>query len=197
MMNARLTLTGITKKYPSVVANDGVSLTVQPGEIHAVLGENGAGKSTLMKILMGIHQPDQGEVRLEGQPVVVPDPIDAFAMGIAIVFQEIELCPNLGIRENLYLGRELNRRAGLDFKPMRDRTAQVLAEVGLNLDPETPVEKLSVAHKQLVQIALQDLAVGLRACVVRGGFRHDTPRWSEGFDLDPVDSFRPGLPAMR
>ena len=105
MMNARLTLTGITKKYPSVVANDGVSLTVQPGEIHAVLGENGAGKSTLMKIIYGAVKPDAGQVLWNGSEVAHRQPgARARQLGIAMVFQHFSLFDTLTVTENIALG---------------------------------------------------------------------------------------------
>src|SRR6476646_7279576 len=104
MMNARLTLTGITKKYPSVVANDGVSLTVQPGEIHAVLGENGAGKSTLMKIIYGAVKPDAGKVLWNGREVHIANPAAARQLGIAMVFQHFSLFDTLTVAENIALG---------------------------------------------------------------------------------------------
>ena len=105
-MTLRLELRGITKRYPGVLANDGVSLKVQPGEIHAVLGENGAGKSTLMKILAGIHQPDAGQLLLDGHPTVLKGPEDAIRRGIVLIHQELNLADNLSIAENLVLGRE-------------------------------------------------------------------------------------------
>lgn len=152
MSNPLIELRGIGKSFAATRALQGVSFAIEQGSVHALVGENGAGKSTLMKVLMGIHQPDQGEVRLEGSPVRVRSPIAALRLGLAIVFQEIELCPNLTIRENFFLGRELRRSAGLDFVSMRARAREVLDEVGLPLGPETPVERLSVAQKQLVQI---------------------------------------------
>jgi ribose transport system ATP-binding protein len=152
MTTPLIELSGIGKTFAATRALDQVSFGIGAGAVHALVGENGAGKSTLMKILMGIHQPDQGEVRLAGAAVKISGPIAAHRLGLAIVFQEIELCANLSIRENFFLGRELSRGAALDFKAMRARTEEVLAEVGLGLPAETPVEKLSVAQKQLVQI---------------------------------------------
>lgn len=153
-----IVLDGISKSFAATRALDRVSIAIERGSVHALVGENGAGKSTLMKILMGIHQPDQGEITLAGGKVKVPDPIAALSMGMAIVFQEIELCPNLSITENLFLGRELKKRGVLDRDAMRERTRAVLREVGLNASPEQAVETLSVAQKQLVQIARAILA---------------------------------------
>jgi ABC-type sugar transport system ATPase subunit len=146
-------LKGISKSFGATRALNDVSLNIAKGAVHALVGENGAGKSTLMKIIMGIHRPDKGEVRLEGVPVRIPDTITAFSMGLSIVFQEIELCGNLSITENLFLGRELTRHASLDRRTMQDRTREAMAEVGLRAEPGRLVETLSVAQKQLVQIA--------------------------------------------
>ncbi len=105
----RLRLTGIRKAYPSVVANDGIDLTVLPGEIHAVLGENGAGKSTLMKIIYGVVKPDEGEIRWEGRPVEIANPQAARALGIAMVFQHFSLFDTLTAAENVWLGLDKTR----------------------------------------------------------------------------------------
>ena len=101
---SRLSLQGITKAYTAVVANDGVSLLVQPGEIHAVLGENGAGKSTLMKIIYGAVQPDAGSITFDGQPATIKNPVDARALGIAMVFQHFSLFETISVAENVWLG---------------------------------------------------------------------------------------------
>jgi len=103
-MTARLSLTGITKRYPSVVANDGVSLAVAAGEIHAVLGENGAGKSTLMKVVAGEVAPDEGRVEFDGAPVTIDSPAAAQRLGIAMVHQHFALFDTLTVAENVSLG---------------------------------------------------------------------------------------------
>jgi general nucleoside transport system ATP-binding protein len=108
-MSARLELSGITKVYPAVVANDGVSLSVAPGEIHAVLGENGAGKSTLMKIIYGAVQADQGTVQFDGREVTIRNPQEARALGIAMVFQHFSLFETLTVAENVLLGLDTQR----------------------------------------------------------------------------------------
>src|SRR6187397_1335992 len=104
MTSPRLQLTGITKRYPAVVANDGVSLSVLPGETHAVLGENGAGKSTLMKIIYGAVRPDEGEIRWNGEPVQIASPAAARALGISMVYQHFSLFDTLTAAENVWLG---------------------------------------------------------------------------------------------
>jgi len=118
---ARLQLSGITKRYPAVVANCGVSLTVQPGEIHAVLGENGAGKSTLMKIIYGTVKPDEGSVQFDGRPVSIRNPQEARQLGIAMVFQHFSLFDTLTVAENVWLGQD--RRLPLAEVARRVRAA--------------------------------------------------------------------------
>jgi simple sugar transport system ATP-binding protein len=144
----RLSLAGIRKAYPSVVANDGIDLAIAPGEIHAVLGENGAGKSTLMKIIYGVVAPDEGEIRWEGRPVTVRNPHEARALGIAMVFQHFSLFDTLTVAENVWLGLDKS-----------DSLAQVAAairakadEYGLAIDPQRPVHALSVGERQRVEI---------------------------------------------
>lgn len=144
----RLQLTGITKRYPGVLANDGVTLTVQPGEIHAVLGENGAGKSTLMKIIYGATKPDAGEVRFDGQPVAVANPQQARQLGIAMVFQHFSLFETLSVAENVWLGLDRS----LSLAEVRRRITETAAAYGLDTDPERPVHTLGVGEMQRVEI---------------------------------------------
>lgn len=144
----RLRLDGITKRYPGVVANDGVALTVQPGEIHAVLGENGAGKSTLMKIIYGSVKPDAGQVLFNGQPVQVRNPQEARALGISMVFQHFSLFETLTVAENVWLGLDRS----LDLAEVTARIAAKAAEYGLDIDPQRPVHTLSVGEMQRVEI---------------------------------------------
>ncbi|MCL4763618.1 MAG: ATP-binding cassette domain-containing protein, partial [Burkholderiales bacterium] len=151
----RLALRGITKVYPSVVANDGVALDVLPGEIHAVLGENGAGKSTLMKIIYGVVKPDAGTIRWEGSPVQIASPARARRLGIGMVFQHFSLFETLTVAENIALALDA-RRAGGD---LGQRIRDVSAHYGLPLDPDRHVHTMSVGERQRVEIArclLQD-----------------------------------------
>jgi len=144
----RLRMTGIRKAYPSVVANDGIDLTVLPGEIHAVLGENGAGKSTLMKIIYGVVKPDEGEIRWEGRPVEIANPHAARALGIAMVFQHFSLFDTLTAAENVWLGLD---QAGSLAEVVAGIRAKA-AEYGLDVDPLRPVHTLSVGERQRVEI---------------------------------------------
>ena len=151
----RLQLSGITKVYPAVVANDGVDLDVLPGEIHAVLGENGAGKSTLMKIIYGVVKPDAGTIRWEGAPVQIANPARARKLGIGMVFQHFSLFETLTVAENIALALDAGR-AGADL-PARIR--DVSAKYGLPLDPDRHVHSMSVGERQRVEIVrclLQD-----------------------------------------
>jgi len=152
-MKKFLEIDQITKSFGGTQALSQVSFSVGEGEVHALIGENGAGKSTLMKILMGIHQPDGGKILIDGSQVTVHDPTRARELGFGIVFQEIVLCGNLSILENLFLGSELAPRGIMHFKEMETLAREVLDLVQLSLPPRTPVEQLSVAQKQMVQIA--------------------------------------------
>ena len=144
----RLQLSGITKTYPGVVANSAVSLTVQPGEIHAVLGENGAGKSTLMKIIYGAVKPDAGSVAIDGQNVAVRNPHEARALGISMVFQHFSLFDTLTVAENVWLGLDKH----LSLAEVSKRILQTTQAYGLQLDPSRPVHTLGVGERQRVEI---------------------------------------------
>ncbi|MDC8784743.1 ABC transporter ATP-binding protein [Roseateles koreensis] len=147
-MTPRLELIGISKQYPGVKANDGVTLQLQAGQIHAVLGENGAGKSTLMKIIYGAVQADAGQMRWNGQPLRVKSPAEARALGISMVYQHFSLFDTLTAAENVWLG--LDKRAALAEVTARIR--EVSASYGLEVDPLRPVHTLSVGERQRVEI---------------------------------------------
>jgi general nucleoside transport system ATP-binding protein len=144
----RLALAHIRKSYPAVVANDDVSLTVQPGEIHAVLGENGAGKSTLMKIIYGAVQPDAGSISFDGQPAVIKNPVDARALGIAMVFQHFSLFETISVAENVWLGLDKS----LSLAEVQKKITAKAAQYGLDIDPLRPVHTLGVGERQRVEI---------------------------------------------
>ena len=147
-MIPRLQITGLTKAYPSVVANDGVNLTVQPGEINAVLGENGAGKSTLMKMIYGTVQPDAGHMLFDGEPMLVRNPQAARALGIAMVFQHFSLFDTLTVAENVWLGLD----GDLSLAAVQAAIVGKAATYGLEIDPARPVHTLSVGERQRVEI---------------------------------------------
>jgi len=144
----RLELSGITKRYPSVVANDDVSLLVQRGEIHAVLGENGAGKSTLMKMIYGVTRPDAGEMKWEGEPVQVENPAHARGLGIGMVFQHFSLFETLNVVENVALALPGNP----DLGELAKQITEVSNRYGLPVDPGRLVHALSVGERQRVEI---------------------------------------------
>lgn len=148
MVPTRLQLHGITKSYPGVVANSDVSLSVRPGEIHAVLGENGAGKSTLMKIIYGAVKPDAGTVQIDGQQVHIRNPQEARAAGVSMVFQHFSLFDTITVAENVWLG--LDKR--LTLAEVTQNITAKAQEYGLDIDPSRPVHTLSVGEMQRVEI---------------------------------------------
>jgi ribose transport system ATP-binding protein len=150
----RLEVSGIRKQFPGVVALDDVSLRLRAGEIHALLGENGAGKSTLIKILTGVYQPDEGEIRLDGSPIRFSSPHAALAAGISVVHQERNLIPQFTVAENILLERMPTRGVQLVDHAAVNRLAKPWIEmVGLDVNPAMAVVELSVAQMQLVEIA--------------------------------------------
>jgi general nucleoside transport system ATP-binding protein len=145
-----ISLRGITKAFPGVVANDDISLDFQAGEIHVLLGENGAGKSTLIGLLAGIHQPDGGEIHLRGRPVRIGSPRESLALGVGAVFQHVLLVPSLSVLENLMLGSSGWRR--LDRATALARFRELGATLAVNIDPDAPVGNLSLGQQQQVEI---------------------------------------------
>ena len=144
----RLALRGISKRYPAVVANDEVDLTVMPGEIHAILGENGAGKSTLMKIIYGVTRPDAGVIRWNGKEVEIHNPASARELGLGMVFQHFSLFDTLTVAENISLGLPGRHK----MAELEQRIAQKAAQYGLDLEPQRHVHTLSVGECQRVEI---------------------------------------------
>lgn len=154
MDGIRLEMQGIRKSFGPVEVLKNMKLEVLPSEIHALVGENGAGKSTLMKILGGVVQKDEGEIRINGQVVEIRRVRDAERYGIAIIHQELSILPYMSITENVFLGKEIKTKLGLlDARKMRNEVAEQLAELGLNINPDLPAGSLSVGQMQLVEIA--------------------------------------------
>jgi len=143
-----LSIRGICKQYPAVLANDHISLDVLPGQIHAILGENGAGKSTLMKIIYGAVQPDAGSILFEGQPVLIRSPQQARALGISMVFQHFSLFDSLSVAQNVWLGLDKTLSLAEVTQRIRDKAALY----GLDIEPERPVHTLSMGEMQRVEI---------------------------------------------
>ncbi|MFL2509540.1 MAG: sugar ABC transporter ATP-binding protein [Candidatus Pseudothioglobus sp.] len=146
-------LEGITKVFPGVVANNEVSLTLKPGEIHGLLGENGCGKSTLIKTLCGVHQPDHGKILRDGKEVSLTSPFSARNEGIATVFQEFSVVPTLSVAENIFLGVLPKKNGFIDWTKMYSDAKKVLAKINVRIDPEAIVGNLSVGDQQLVEIS--------------------------------------------
>ncbi|GAA4509267.1 sugar ABC transporter ATP-binding protein [Nonomuraea ferruginea] len=161
-----LSLRGIGKSFLGVRVLSGVDLAVTAGEVHAVVGENGAGKSTLMKIICGVHAPDEGTIELDGRPVSFGHPLDARRSGIAIIYQEFNLLPERTVAENVFLGREPVRRGLVDRAAMEQATARLLHELGEEaFGPRDAVKRLPVAQQQIVEI-VKALSVNARLIVM-------------------------------
>ncbi|WP_003542259.1 sugar ABC transporter ATP-binding protein [Desulfotomaculum nigrificans] len=151
-----LQLKEVSKAFPGVQALDKVNLQIKPGEVLGLLGENGAGKSTLIKILTGAYQKDEGQIFWEGREVNISNPKEAISLGIACIYQELNLVPHLPIYENIFLGREpkaISAIGWLDQRQMIKRSAELLKELGLEINPKKKVETLGVGQQQMVEIA--------------------------------------------
>src|SRR5262249_27410449 len=149
-----LRLTGISKAFAGVQALKGVSFDLRAGEVHALVGENGAGKSTLIKVITGAHRPDKGTMEVSGEIVADPDPVAARGLGIAAIYQQPALFPDLTVAENIAIGREPGgpwRRVRRGER--RARARRLLDRIGAAIDPETDVRGLSMPEQQLVEIA--------------------------------------------
>ena len=154
MSETILELHNICKSFPGVKALQNVSFDLQKGEVHILLGENGAGKSTLMKVLTGVYHPEEGDIILHGKKVTFQTPKDAQLARIAIIFQEFNLAPNLTVAQNIYLGREPRKKSGLIDREKLIRDSQAILDfLNVDIDPNTKVETLGVAHQQLVELA--------------------------------------------
>jgi ABC-type sugar transport system ATPase subunit len=150
-----LEMRGITKSFAGNVVLAGVSLAARAGEVHALVGENGAGKSTLMKILAGVHQPDAGEILIDGETRVFARPADALNQGVAMIYQELSLAPHLTVAENIFLGREpmkLSPIGLINNSELQRRARSMLDDFGFEIDPRSRVGRLSAADRQLVEI---------------------------------------------
>lgn len=149
-----LQMTNIHKRFPGVKALSEVSLRLFPGEVHALMGENGAGKSTLIKVLTGVYSIEEGTVEIEGTPITVHSPLESQEAGISTVYQEVNLCPNLTVAENIFIGREPRKLGFILWKDMNRRANELLKErLNLDIDVAQPLHMYSVAVQQLVAIA--------------------------------------------
>ena len=148
-----LEVENISKSFPGVKALDNVSFKIKKGEVHALVGENGAGKSTLMKILNGNYKRDSGIIKIDGKEIDIQDPNEAKSYGISIIFQELNLVSLLSIAENIYIGRLPKKHGLVDWKKLYSDTKEALEQVGYDIDPRTKVGELSVAQRQMIEIA--------------------------------------------
>jgi len=153
-MSALIAMKGIDKRFPGVHALKSVQLDLRAGEVHALMGENGAGKSTLMKVLSGVYQADGGQIEMVGKPVAFPTPKSAQDAGICIIHQELSLMNDLTAAQNIFIGREPRLRFGLlDEAKLNSDAAEIFERMNLDLDPTTPVERLTIAKQQMIEIA--------------------------------------------
>ena len=143
---------GITKGFPGILANDNITLTLQKGEIHALLGENGAGKSTLMSILFGLYRPDKGLIKKNGSVVEINGPNDATRLGIGMVHQHFKLVHNFTVLENIILGVETVKRGRLEMAAARERVQTLSAQYNLAVDPDAFISDITVGMQQRVEI---------------------------------------------
>ncbi|MBB5779260.1 sugar ABC transporter ATP-binding protein [Nonomuraea jabiensis] len=160
-----LRVEGLGKRFPGVVALDGVDFDLRAGEVHVLLGENGAGKSTLIKMLSGAYQPDSGRILVDGEPVAIRNASDAQRLGIATIYQEFNLVPQLTVGENLALGRPPRRFGFVDTRRMHEQARGMLDLVGVGVDPRTRVADLGIAQMQMVEIA-KALALNARVLIM-------------------------------
>lgn len=148
-----LTMKGITKSFPGVVALEDVDFALRRGEIHALMGENGAGKSTLIKVLTGVEHPDSGSIELEGKPIQVRSPLHSQELGISTVYQEVNLCTNISVAENIMLGREPYRFGSIHWNKMNRLAETALKRLDIEIDVSKPLAEYSLAIQQMVAIA--------------------------------------------
>lgn len=156
MSETILRMKGICKRFAGIYALRNVDLELKKGEVRALIGENGAGKSTLMKVLLGVHQPDEGEIEYNGSVVTFKNPKDALDSGISMIHQEISLIPTIDVAENIWMGREDDFKLGgifINVKKRYEATSELLHRLGINIDPKSKVGSLSVAQMQLIELA--------------------------------------------
>lgn len=151
--NVILKMRGISKTFPGVRALQNVDFTLRSGEIHALMGENGAGKSTLIKVLTGVHELSAGTVEMDGKKIVNHSPQDAQNNGISTVYQEVNLCPNLTVAENLFIGREPRKMGLIDWRTMNKKSAELLKSLDIAVPPTQMLEDCSIAIQQMIAIA--------------------------------------------
>ena len=176
MESAFFEIKNISKSFPGVKALDQVSMKVSKGEVRALLGENGAGKSTLMKILNGNYKMDSGEILIDGRQVEITSPVVAAEMGISIIFQELNLVDGLSIAENIFAGRLSEKGKLVNWKQIYARAKELLERIGFDADPRTEVGTLSIAGKQMVEIA-KALSYNARLILMEDVYKRQATIW--------------------
>ena len=156
-MEKLLEFNNISKSFPGVKALEDVSIDLLPGEVHIIVGENGAGKSTLMKILSGAYTADEGELLLQGNPILKNSPRLSEQLGIAMIYQELNLISELSVASNIFLGHEILKGCFLDTKEMERQTEELLKSVGISVSPSALMKNLSVANQQMGELAVYAL----------------------------------------
>jgi len=151
----RLEMCDVVKTFPGVKALNHAQLKLRPGAVHALMGENGAGKSTLIKVLTGVEEFETGEIMIDGcdHPIIHRNPQEAQKHGISTVYQEVNLCPNLSVAENLFIGREPRKGGLIDWKTMNKRAAELLADLDIHADVTQTIDNYSIAIQQMIAIA--------------------------------------------
>jgi monosaccharide-transporting ATPase len=148
-----LELSGISKEFPGVQALNNVALRLFPGEVHTLMGQNGAGKSTLIKVLTGVYQPERGRILLDGKPIEPASTLEAQQLGISTVYQEVNLCPNLSVAENIFIGRYPSRRGAIAWAQMHEQAAALLRRLQVDIDVTAPLARYPLAIQQMVAIS--------------------------------------------
>ena len=148
-----LLMRGISKNFPGVRALSQVDFTLREGEIHALMGENGAGKSTLIKVLTGVEEFEVGDINIDGKSIINKSPEEAQSNGISTVYQEVNLCPNLSVAENIFIGRAPRKYGRIDWKTMNKKAKEILEALNIEVDVTKTLENYSVAIQQMVAIA--------------------------------------------
>ena len=141
-----LELSGIHKAFAGVKALTDVGLRLFPGEVHTLMGQNGAGKSTLIKVLTGVHEPDAGKIELDGRAIAPASTLEAQSLGISTVYQEVNLCPNLSVAENIFVGRYPRRFGRIDWKSVHAQSKQLLQQLQIDIDVGALLSSLSLIH---------------------------------------------------
>ncbi|HJV00761.1 MAG TPA: sugar ABC transporter ATP-binding protein [Burkholderiaceae bacterium] len=160
-----LELRGICQSFPGVKALNNVALRLYPGEVHTLMGQNGAGKSTLIKVLTGVYTPDQGQILLDGRPIRPASTLDAQHLGISTVYQEVNLCPNLSVAENIFIGRYPRKWGAVDWSGMRRQAAELLKRLQIEVDVTAPLARYPLAIQQMVAIS-RAISVSARVLIL-------------------------------